>query len=322
MPDPTLALAIPAYNAAWCLPRLLTSAAAQAVPFDEILVYDDQSSDDTAAVAEAHGARVVRGDVNVGCSAGKNRLAEKASSEWIHFHDADDELKPDFVERARVWMAQGEDAPDIVLFSYEERGGETGELLSIRTFDDAALREDAVAYTIREQINPFCGLYRRSAFLAAGGYDLDPAVLYNEDVAFHCRMARAGLRFAADPAVTVVNYRYGNSMSQANLDRCIRAHVAVLTKAARESDARYHPLIAEKLWAAAGVAGSYLVWDVADEAARQARALGSKAPQTGGRLFAWTARVSPRIALRAREHAIRRLRPHLRRDAKYHPSRS
>lgn len=95
-------------------------------------------------------------------------------------------------------------------------------------------------------------------------------------------MARAGLRFAADSAVTVVNYRYETSMSQADLDRCIRAYVAVLTKAAHESDARYHPLIAEKLWAAASVAGSYLVWDVADEAVRQAVALGSKALQMEG----------------------------------------
>src|SRR3954449_761219 len=95
----TLALLIPAYNAAHFLPRLLSSAQAQSVPFDEIWVYDDCSTDDTAAVAESYGAKVVRGAVNIGCSVGKNELAKRTSCNWLHFHDADDELKPGFVAR-------------------------------------------------------------------------------------------------------------------------------------------------------------------------------------------------------------------------------
>ncbi|MFN3314525.1 MAG: glycosyltransferase family 2 protein [Hyphomonas sp.] len=310
----TLALAIPAYNAAWCLPRLLASAAAQTVPFDEILVYDDASTDDTAAVARAHGARVVSTGENVGCSAGKNRLAEAATSEWIHFHDADDELMPKFVEHARRWMAMGDAAPDIVLFSYEERDNETGAYIHTRRFDDAALRADPIGYTIREQVNPFCGLYRRSAFLAAGGYDLDPEVLYNEDVAFHCRMARAGLRFAADPAVTVINHRVMNSMSQANAAKCVRAQVAVMRKAAAESPARYYADIARRLWGLAGTAGAHGDWETANAAVRLARRLaGPRVPSSAGSpVFRAVARVAPERALRLRERAIRTLRPHLR----------
>src|SRR5690242_6343139 len=104
---PRLALLIPAYNAAQYLPRLLDSAARQTQSFDEIWVYDDCSTDNTAVVAERHGARVVRGDSNRGCSHGKNRLATETKCEWIHFHDADDELLPNFVVRARTWMTEG-----------------------------------------------------------------------------------------------------------------------------------------------------------------------------------------------------------------------
>ena len=75
IPAPTLALCIPAYNAAWCLPNLLDGVQRQSRPFDEILVYDDCSSDETAAVAERFGARVIRGGTNVGCSTAKNRMA-------------------------------------------------------------------------------------------------------------------------------------------------------------------------------------------------------------------------------------------------------
>ena len=308
---PTLALCIPAYNAAAYLPRLLSSAAAQTVPFDEVLVYDDCSPDGTAAAAEAHGATVIRGEVNVGCSAGKNRLAEVTTCDWIHFHDADDELYPNFAETARAWMAK-EDPPDVVLFAYEYRDNETHELLGVTTFDDEALRRDPVEYTIRQQINPFCGLYKREAFLQAGGYDLDPEVLYNEDVAMHCQLARAGLRFAADPTVTVINYRIGNSMSQGNLDKCLRAHVRVMEKAAELSGSSYHAAVAEKLWNAAGVAGSIRDWKTAERAARSARRLGQRTPPRSGRLFRSLAAVHPPLALRVREYAIRTLRPHLR----------
>ena len=310
----TLALLVPAYNAAWCLPRLLASAAAQTVPFDEVVVYDDCSTDDTAEVAARLGARVVSGDVNVGCSAGKNRLAEATEAEWVHFHDADDELLPTFVEEAQTWMAMGEGAPDVVLFGYEERWDDTGELLGVRRFDDEALQADPVAYTIRQQINPFLGLYRRRAFLEAGGYDLDPDVLYNEDVAFHCRMARAGLTFRADPAVVVVNHRVRTSMSQANGAKCARAQYHVMKKAAEESGPAYHDLVASRLWGIAGVAGRYLDWETAEAAARLAARLGGRvpAPSAGSPAFRALATVAPGAALRLRERAVRRLRPSLR----------
>ena len=311
MSAPTLALCIPAYNASAYLPRLLESAAAQTVPFDEILVYDDCSPDDTGAVAEAHGATVVRGEVNVGCSAGKNHLAEVTTCEWIHFHDADDELLPNFVETARAWMANG-DPPDVVLFAYEYRDNETHALLGLTTFDDEALRRDPIEYTIRQQINPFCGIYCREAFLRAGGYDLDPDVLYNEDVAMHCQLARAGLHFAADPTVTVINYRIGGSMSQGNLDKCLRAHVCVMEKAAELAGPAYHQVAAQKLWNAAGVAGSILEWETAERAARSAQRFGLRTPPHSDRLFQSVAAMHLPLALRVREYAIRLFRPHLR----------
>ena len=55
MSGPSLSLLIPAYNAARFLPRLLASAHAQTDRFDEIWVYDDCSTDDTAAVAASLG---------------------------------------------------------------------------------------------------------------------------------------------------------------------------------------------------------------------------------------------------------------------------
>ena len=55
----TLALCIPAFNAAELLPILLTSAKNQTIPFDEILVYNDCSTDNTSEVAKKYGANVI-----------------------------------------------------------------------------------------------------------------------------------------------------------------------------------------------------------------------------------------------------------------------
>ena len=296
----TLALLIPAYNAASYLPRLLESARHQSQPFDEIIVYDDCSSDDTAGVAERLGATVVRGVVNVGCSAGKNVLSRATRSTWVHFHDADDELMPDFVERARPWMDQ---PVDVVLFAYEERDDATGRHIGVRRFDPAEVAADGKGYAIRNQINPFCGLYRRDAILAVGGYDEDPRVLYNEDVAFHIRLALAELRFAADEAVTVINHRRRESMSAANGHKCVLSQVAVMMKTlAHGGSAPYREDIGRRLWALAGVLGAYGDWATADAVLADAAALAP--PAAGSAVFRAACRVSPRVALRAREALI------------------
>lgn len=317
MASPTLALCIPAYNAADCLPRLLRSAQAQTQPFDEIWVYDDASNDDTSDVASAHGARVVRGEVNHGCSWGKNVLAQWTNCDWIHFHDADDELLPNFVETARAWM-EAPIGPDVVLFGYEYRGAE-GEILATYRFDRSALEADAIAYCIEHQINPFCGLYRRAPLLACGGYDTDPAVLYNEDVAFHCRLAIAGLQFSADPTVTVINYHHSHSMSAANQPRCIRAQYQVMAKVAATAPSQYQAAIAQRLWQIAGVATAYLDWDSADACLRLLRSFNLPVHWTDRPWSTPLWSIHPILILRLRERWIRRFKPWLR-PASHYPT--
>lgn len=310
-----LALCIPAYNAAHFLPRLLTSAKQQTVQFDEILVYDDCSTDDTASVAAAYGATVVRGDFNRGCSAGKNRLAEATVCEWIHFHDADDDLTPDLVEHVRSHIERAS-APDVLLLRFAYRDHATDEHLGGPDYDIALMRHDPVAFVIRHKVPNF-GVYRRTAFLDAGGFDLDPGVLYNEDVAFHHRLALAGLRFDYEPALTCLNYRYGGSMSGANRQKCARAQVRVLEKTTgvlceRGVIERYAYDLAQKFWEAGSFAAYSEAWSAADRAARAARALGGRTPESGSPLFRALATVHGPAALRIRERLIRTLRPHIR----------
>jgi len=309
----SLALCIPAYNASLFISRLLQSALEQSIPFDEIWVYDDCSTDNTAEIASKYGAKVVRGEVNRGCSFGKNVLAEQTNCEWIHFHDADDVLYPNFVESAHKWMQQ-EHPPDVVFFSYETRDYNTDEKLGWRIFDDAELRRDAIAYTLKEQINPFCGLYRREAFLKAGGWDTDPLILQSEDQATHGRLARAGLTFAADPTVTVINYVRPNSMTTSNIAGATRSTFHVMRKAAEALNGRYHDEISQRLWGLAGVSASYLDWDNADACIALALSLNRKIPKKVSSLFKFLCYCNPYFAIRVREYLMRLLKPSLRQN--------
>jgi glycosyltransferase involved in cell wall biosynthesis len=315
MTSPSLAICIPAFNAIEFLPRLLESVHGQTVPFDEIWIYDDCSTDNTADMAAQLGARVVTGDVNRGCAVGRNALAAETKCEWLHFHDADDALYPTFVEQALRWMTKS-NSPDVVLFGYDWIDEGTGTKLDTRFYNNEPLQSDPIAYAIQTQIQSICGIYKREAFLTAGGYNIDPEVLYNEDVAMHCRLAIAGLSFAADQAVTVINYRRSESMSQANQIKCIRAHYAVLRNSAALVDEKYYEILASKLWAAAGVAGTFRDWETADQAAALAVELNGRTPNEGSFLFKTLCALNPRVALRAREAGIRLLKPELRRSLK------
>ena len=96
----TVALCIPAYNAAKYLPRLFASLQLQETNFDEVIVYDDCSTDNTSEVAYQLGARVIRGNENKGCTYGRLKLAEATNCDWIHFHDADDDMGSNFMTLA------------------------------------------------------------------------------------------------------------------------------------------------------------------------------------------------------------------------------
>ena len=83
---------IPAYNRAEMLRRALASVFAQRpAPPDQVIVVDDGSKDDTAAVAEEMGASVIRHARNRGLSAARNTGLRAARHDWVALLDSDDE---------------------------------------------------------------------------------------------------------------------------------------------------------------------------------------------------------------------------------------
>ncbi|HLW77720.1 MAG TPA: glycosyltransferase, partial [Bryobacteraceae bacterium] len=74
---------IPHWNRRDLLESLLASLREQTRPFEEIIVADNGSTDDSADFAERSGARVLRLERNLGFAAAVNRGIEASKSKWV-----------------------------------------------------------------------------------------------------------------------------------------------------------------------------------------------------------------------------------------------
>jgi glycosyltransferase involved in cell wall biosynthesis len=92
-----ISIVIPTLNEGRYLPRLLGSLQRQTLKNFEIIVADADSTDQTAAIARAHGAKIVKGGLP---AIGRNRGASYARGDFIFFLDADVKLPASFLERA------------------------------------------------------------------------------------------------------------------------------------------------------------------------------------------------------------------------------
>lgn len=91
---------IPVHNRADLLAQLLDSIAAQTLPFTEVIVVDNASTDGAAAVARSRGCTVIAQDQNTGFARAVN-LGWRAAhgSQWIAILNSDVTLDPGWLER-------------------------------------------------------------------------------------------------------------------------------------------------------------------------------------------------------------------------------
>jgi glycosyltransferase involved in cell wall biosynthesis len=115
----TISVIVPAYNVEHYLASAMASLFAQTVPFDDIIIVDDGSSDGTGALVDSYrdlpGVSVFHTS-NQGQGSARNFGLAKASGDYVYFFDADDLLDPGFVAAMQVHLVSAMDF-DIVYFS-------------------------------------------------------------------------------------------------------------------------------------------------------------------------------------------------------------
>ncbi len=99
----TVTIAMPAFNERDGIAAVIRAVQAE-VPEAEVLVVDDASRDDTAAVAEAAGARVVRHPYNKGNGASIKTAIRSANGDVLLIIDADGQHNPADISRLLEYM--------------------------------------------------------------------------------------------------------------------------------------------------------------------------------------------------------------------------
>lgn len=108
MDDSKLSIIIPAKNEAPAIGKVV-SAVVSLYPYAEMIVVDDGSTDDTAAIAEQSGARVISHPHSLGNGAAVKTGARNANGEILVFLDGDGQHDPKDIPRLLEQMAEGHD---------------------------------------------------------------------------------------------------------------------------------------------------------------------------------------------------------------------
>lgn len=125
----------PAFNAERTICQAIQSVQAQSFLNWEMLVVDDGSSDDTAAIVEQFMAsdsriRLQRQLENSGPARARNAALQVARGRYIAFLDSDDVWLPEKLERQLAFMTANEVAMSFTLYRrFDAENGEVGPLV-------------------------------------------------------------------------------------------------------------------------------------------------------------------------------------------------
>ena len=191
-----LSIIVPVYNGHKVLPRCLEALRGSTYRSYELIVVDDNSTDDSAEIARKMGASVYRMAAQSGPAAARNLGAQKARGEILFFVDADVVVLPDSVSRI---AADFQDHPEVaaVFGSYDAQPAEANFVSQYKNlyhhFVHQAGQLDATTFWAG------CGGIRRRAFESVRGFDQEryarPCI---EDIELGYRLRRMGHRILLD----------------------------------------------------------------------------------------------------------------------------
>lgn len=182
---PLVSAIIPVHNGAATLAACLEGLAASDYPALEVIVADDSSSDDSAAIAQQAGVQVVSVAPQRGAAAGRNVGAQHAQGEVLVFVDADVVVHADAIWRMVGYLQQESDA---VFGLYAATTPAPGIYSRFKN-----LQHHYVHRSNTGRATTFwtgCGAVRRAAFDAVGGFD--STIDYMEDINLGHRLTQAG----------------------------------------------------------------------------------------------------------------------------------
>ena len=248
MPNPTVSVILPCYNAHRFLGRALESVRAQTFGDLEIIVVDDGSTDpETRALLDTLGGdvRVVRQE-NRGLADARNAGFRAARGDYVLPLDCDDWIDSTLLAKGVAILRE---RPDIAyVFAHIALEGEK----------NGVLRKDFNAFEqmFLNQL-PYCLLIRRRVWESLDGYDKTLRVGY-EDWEFNIRAAAHGQYGLAIPE-PLFHYRVSSGGMLQSTSR--RRHGRLWREIQARNAAAYRPAALFAIWRAwRGRPSSWNLW--------------------------------------------------------------
>ena len=188
---------VPAYNAEATLPECLKALRAAMRPQDELILFDDGSTDSTRSIGEADDARIISNPgPPKGPGHGRNMAAKSAEKPYLLFIDADVITKADTIDRL---VEEVERSGAVAAFGSYDDHPRSRRLPALY----ANLRHHFVHQAGSREATTFwsgIGLMKAGVFRDFGGYDdalfAHPSI---EDVELGMRLINAGKRIRLVP---------------------------------------------------------------------------------------------------------------------------
>lgn len=221
----TVSVITPCYNGAKYIERTIASVLGQTRPPVEMIVIDDGSTDESAAIAARFGApvRVIR-QANQGESVARNRGLAEAAGSHVLFLDADDLLAPEALERLAAAVAEQPGAVAIqgcAWFSGDPAHPDRSELPRQTAFYPAIIEDNFGP--------PHCWLAPVALVREAGGFC--ESMRWFEDWDLWWRVGLKAPALVPIPYVGALYRQHAQSqLATTSLTNRTRGHAALMTR--------------------------------------------------------------------------------------------
>lgn len=216
-----LSVIVPVLNGGEDLRRCLHALVVSPRAPDEIIVVDDGSTDGSHATAASYGARVLTTEAGPrGPAHARNRGAAVSTGDVLTFIDADVVVHPDTLARIESIFA-AEPEVTALFGSYDDDPPAPGLASRYKNLQHHHVHQHGA-----REAGTFwagCGAIRRSAFLAAGGFDENYRQPSIEDIELGMRLRQAGHRIWLCPEVQATHLKRWSLACLWRTDICARA---------------------------------------------------------------------------------------------------
>lgn len=238
---PLVSVIIPAYNASRFIGETIESILNQTYENIEIVIIDDNSTDDTFKIAKEYKNKnprisVYRNKNNLGIGANRSKGIKLSKGEYICWQDSDDIAFKDRVASQVEYLQAHKDVG--VVGGFLEFMTEDGKTLKTRKYHelDEVLRKNIFRY------NPVAqpaAMFRSEVYAKVGGYDASYSVSEDLEMLF-----RVGIHYKfANVQKKVIRYRQLNSsLTRSNLKKMEKATLRLRKHYARNQAYQFSPV--------------------------------------------------------------------------------